>query len=71
VRKQKEQLSSVLDWLVAHGHSRSWLSDQFNRSHMWGSRLFRGEIACSVPELVKLGELTGIDLRILAKECVK
>lgn len=70
-RKKSEQLGSVLDWLVAKRRSRAWLAEQLGHPRMWASRLFRGEVACSVPVLIRLVKLTGLDMEQLARECLR
>lgn len=65
------QLGSVMEWLVANRHSRAWLAEKLGRDRVWASRLFLGEISCSVPVLLKLHKLTGLDLKRIAQECVE
>jgi len=70
-RKAAGQLNSVLDWLVEHRKTRTWLAERLGHRPMWASNLFRGEIACSVPTLLKLAKLTGLPLESLALECLR
>ena len=72
MKKTKQgQLDSVLDWLVAHRRSRVWLGKRLGYTKSWVSQLFMGKIGCSVPMLLRLSKLTGIELEQLARECVR
>lgn len=70
-RRSTGQLDSVLDWLVANRHDRYWLAEKFGHRRDWSSKLFHGEIACSVPVLVRIAKITGLPLELLAGECIK
>lgn len=75
VSKRSGQLGSVLDWLIEHHHSRTWLAEQITskdgsrRDRFWASKVFLGEVACTVPELVQIYEITGLELLDIALEC--
>jgi len=67
--KPRAQLPSVAAWLSDHRRTGKWLGEKLGHDKWWASKLLTGTIRCSVPVLVKLADITGIDLETLAKEC--